>query len=74
MDAFQLRTDRGNQSLGSKPEPRTGVGVLERYVRLDALGPNDEQNGDECPLLPSKAGRKRNLADAAAFLEFTLER
>lgn len=74
MDAWQLRTDRVIECLDAKPKPRTGVGVLERYVQLFALGPNGEQSGDDCPLPAGKAGRKRNLADAAAFLKFAVER
>lgn len=74
MKAWQTRTDRVIECLDFKPKPRTGVGVLERYVELHALGPNGEQSGDNCPMPAGKAGRKRNLADAAAFLKFAVER
>ena len=40
MQAWQTRTDRGIDCLDPKPQPRTGVGVPERYVELHALGPN----------------------------------
>ena len=74
MQAWQTRTDRVIECLESKPKPRTGEGVLERYVEVFAVGPNGEQSGVHCPMPAGKSGRKRNLADAAAFLRFAVER
>ena len=47
---------------------------MERFVELHAVGPDGEQSGDNCPMPVGKQGRKRNLADAAAFLKFAVER
>ena len=74
MQAWQTRTDRVIECLESKPKPRTGVGVLERYVEVFAVGPNGEHSGVHCPMPAGNSGRKRNLADAAAFLRFAVER
>lgn len=72
--AWQSRTDRVLECLESKPKPRNGTAVLERFVDLFCLGPNGEQTGPNCPMPAGKAGRKRNLGDAAAFLRFAVDR
>ena len=70
---WERRIDRTIAAIESKPKPRNGEEVLERYRELFFLGPAGENDGPNVQVAPGGKGRTRNLADACRFLRFAVK-
>ena len=70
---WERRIDRTIAAIESKPKPRNGEEVLERYRQLFFLGPAGENDGPNVQVAPGGKGRTRNLADASRFLRFAVK-
>ena len=70
---WERRIDRTIAAIESKPKPRNGEEVLERYRQLFFLGPAGENDGPNVQVAPGGKGRTRNLADACRFLRFAVK-
>ena len=70
---WERRIDRTIAAIESKPKPRNGEEVLERYRELFFLGPAGENDGPHVQVAPGGKGRTRNLADASRFLRFAVK-
>ena len=70
---WERRIDRTIAAIESKPKPRNGEEVLERYRELFFLGPAGENEGPNVQVAPGGKGRTRNLADASRFLRFAVK-
>ena len=71
---WTLRVDRTMAVLDSKPKPRTGTAVMERFKELFFIGPNGEEAGPHAQMEAGSKGRRRNLKDASSFLLYGVER
>ena len=70
---WERRIDRTIAAIETKPKPRNGEEVLERYRELFFLGPAGENDGPNVQVAPGGKGRTRNLADASRFLRFAVK-
>lgn len=71
---WTLRVDRTIAVLNSRPKPRTGTAVMERFKEVFFVGPNGEETGPHTQMEAGSKGRRRNLKDASSFLLYGIER
>ena len=71
---WRRRVERTLACIESKPKPRTGQAVLERYKEMWFLGVMGEESGMQAGMEAGGDGRRRNLGDACAFLKWGVER
>ena len=67
---WSTRTARVLEVLVARPKPRSGDQVLEAYAKRFFLGPKGEQHAPQAQMPAGSLGRRRNLKDAIAFLNF----
>ena len=67
---MEAAVERTLACIESKPKPRTGQAVLERYKEMWFLGVMGEESGTQAGMEAGGDGRRRNLGDACAFLKW----